>query len=154
MLEVKKIYIDARFKSIDSKSDSDFTIELGRSINIPDDTIAYITEIVLPVSWTTIDERNNKLYYTISYYVNGSIEKSYWILPVDFKNYNGTTLAEEMMEKMNDGLYLDMKYKFKFNVEYNYVENQLKIEIINLRTISQTPEDVIEVELLSDEDLL
>ena len=154
MLEVKKIYIDTRFKTIDSKSDSDFTIELPRTINIPDDTIAYTNEIVLPCSWTTIDERNNKLYYTISYYVNGSIEKSYWILPVDFKNYNGTTLAEEMMEKMNDGLYLDMKNKFKFNIEYNYVENQLKIEIINLRTISQTPEDIIEVELLSDEDLL
>ena len=52
---------------------------------------------MLPVSWTTIDERNNKLYYSISHYVNGSIDKSYWILPVDFKNYNGSTLVTELM---------------------------------------------------------
>ena len=109
MLEVKRVYIDTRFKTSDSKSDSDFIIELPKTINIPDDTIAYINDIVLPVSWTTINERNNKLYYSISHYVNGSYEKSYWILPTDFKNYNGTTLAEEMMETMNDGLYDKMK---------------------------------------------
>ena len=61
MLEVRKIYIDTRFKTEDSKPDSDFTIELPKTINIPDDTIAYIKDIVLPVSWTTIDERHNKL---------------------------------------------------------------------------------------------
>ena len=109
MLEVKKIYIDTRFKTSDSKSDSDFTIELPKTINIPDDTIAYINDIVLPVAWTTIDERNNKLYYSISHSVNGNSEKSYWILPIDFKNYNGTILADEMMTTMNDGLYVNMK---------------------------------------------
>ena len=62
MLELKKIYIDTRFKTIDSKSDSDFTIELPRTINIPDDTTAYTNDIVLPVSWTTADEQNDKLY--------------------------------------------------------------------------------------------
>ena len=124
MLEVKQIYIYTRFKTIDSKSDSDFVIELGRTINIPDDTIAYINDIVLPVSWSTIDEGNTKLQYSIAYYVDGKIEKSYWILPVDFKNYNGTTLADEMMEKLNDGLYTDMKNKFTFNIEYDYIENQ------------------------------
>jgi hypothetical protein len=99
MLEVKKIYIDTRFKTSDSKSDSAFTIELPKTINIPDDTIAYIYDIVLPVSWTTIDERTNKLYYSILTYANGGWGTSYWILPTDFLNYNGTTLADEMMEK-------------------------------------------------------
>ena len=62
MLDVNKIYIDTRFKAEDSKSDSDFIIELLKTINIPDDTIAYINDIVLPVSWTTINESNNTLY--------------------------------------------------------------------------------------------
>ena len=155
MLEVKKIYIDTRFKTEDSKSDSDFTIELNKTINIPEDTVAYINDIVLPVSWTTIDERNNKLYYSISQYVNGAYDTSYWILPTDFKNYNGTTLAEEMMEKMNDGLYEDMKLKFKFNIEYNYIENQLKIEIIDLRSDGDKYYGhAAEVVLFSDADLL
>ena len=79
MLEVKKIYIDTRFKTADSRSDSDFTIELPKTINIPEDTICYINDIVLPVSWTTIDERNNRLYYSISHYANGNYDTAYWI---------------------------------------------------------------------------
>ena len=39
MLEVNKIYIDTRFKTEDSKSDSDFTIGLPKTVNTPDDTI-------------------------------------------------------------------------------------------------------------------
>ena len=91
------MYIDTICKTEDSKSDSDFTIALPKTINIPDDTIAYINDIVLPVSWTTIDEVNHKLYYSISHYVNGGHDTSYLILPSDFKNYNGSTLAEEPM---------------------------------------------------------
>ena len=55
MLEVKNVYIDTRFKTADSRSDSEFIIDLPKTINIPEDTIAYINDIVLPVSWTTID---------------------------------------------------------------------------------------------------
>ena len=62
MLDIKKVYIDTRFKTPDSKSDSDFFIELPRSLNVPEDTICCVTDIVIPVSWLTIDSRNNKLY--------------------------------------------------------------------------------------------
>ena len=86
MLEVRKIYIDTRFKTEDSRSDSDFTIELLKAISIPEDTICYINDIVLPVSWTTIDERNHKLYFSTSHYNNGKYDTSYWILPTDFNN--------------------------------------------------------------------
>ena len=55
---------------------------------------------------------------------------------------------------MNDGLYLDMKEQTKFNIGYNYVENQFKIEIIVLRTITPILEDNIEVYWLTDEDFL
>ena len=64
MLEVKNmlyIYIYTRFKTADRKSDSDLTRELPKTINIPEDTICYINDIVLPVSWTTIDQRNTNL---------------------------------------------------------------------------------------------
>ena len=93
----------------DSKSDSDFTIELPRTVNIPDDTVAYINDLVLPVSWTTIYERNNDLYYSISHTVNGRYDTSYWTLPTDFEKYNGTPLADELMATMNDGLYDNME---------------------------------------------
>ena len=87
MLEVTKIYGDTIFKTPESKSDSDFTIELPKTINIPEDTIAYINDIVLSVSWTTIDERNNKLYYSILHYADGGWDKSYWVPPTDFQQH-------------------------------------------------------------------
>ena len=60
MLDIKRVYVDTRFKTVDSKSDSDFFIELPRSLNVPDNTICYINDIVIPVSWSTVDARNNK----------------------------------------------------------------------------------------------
>ena len=58
------------------------------------------------------------------------------------------------MVKMHDGLYDDMKGNFEFNVEYNYVENQLNIELIDSRSVAdQYYGHVAEVLLFSDEDL-
>ena len=77
------------------------------------------------------------------------------ILPTDFKIYNGSTLVADMMEKMNDGLYDDMKPKFKFNADYTYVENQLNIELIELMSAGDRYYGhASEVLLVSDEDLL
>lgn len=47
MLEVNKSYIDTIFKTPESNSYPDFTIELHKPINIPDDKIAYTNDVVL-----------------------------------------------------------------------------------------------------------
>jgi hypothetical protein len=65
-LDITKIYIDTRYRTKNSKSESDFSVELPRSFNIPDGVVAHIDDIVLPVSWTVIDERNNKAYIAFS----------------------------------------------------------------------------------------
>ena len=64
-LYITKIYLDSRFKTKNSKSDSDFSIELPRSFNVPDGVVVHIDDIVIPVSWSTIDERNNKCYISV-----------------------------------------------------------------------------------------
>jgi hypothetical protein len=55
---------------------------------------------------------------------------------------------------MNDGLYDSMKLQCKFNIEYNYIENQLNIEIIDLRPIAEQYGSIADVKLFSNEDLL
>ena len=67
MLDTYKVYIDTRFKTSDSKSDSEFFIELPRSLNVPENCICYITDVVIPVSWSTIDARNNKVYMYVDW---------------------------------------------------------------------------------------
>ena len=45
-------------------------------------------------------------------------------LPTDFNNYNGSTLADERKEKMNDELFDNTKGQSKFNIDYTYGEQQ------------------------------
>ena len=48
MLPIKKIYIDTRFKSSDSRSDSDFKIDLPTTLLMPEDTGFYIDDVCIP----------------------------------------------------------------------------------------------------------
>jgi hypothetical protein len=62
-LPVHKIYIDTRFRTANSKSHSNFYIDLPETYNFPDGTVAYVDEICIPVSWYTIQNgRNNTLF--------------------------------------------------------------------------------------------
>ena len=60
-MEIEQVYIDTRCKSAESKSDSDFYVQLPGALNIPDNCVCDIDDIVIPVSWTSIYERNNIL---------------------------------------------------------------------------------------------
>ena len=67
MLPVKKIYVDTRFTSLNSASSSEFTIDLPQSYTFPDNAVAYIDDVCIPVSWYTIQEgRNNRLYVRVN----------------------------------------------------------------------------------------
>ncbi len=61
-LPIRKIYIDTRFKTKDSISDSEFKYELNQSISLPDNCVCFVDDVIIPNSWYTIDENNNKLY--------------------------------------------------------------------------------------------
>ena len=62
MLPIKKLYIDSRFKSPDSVSDSDFYIDLPETLLMPEGTGFYLDDISIPVTWYPITEnRNNKI---------------------------------------------------------------------------------------------
>ncbi len=63
MLLINKLYIDSRFKSPHSVSDSDFYIDLPGSLLMPEGTGVYVGDISIPVSWYPIEQnRYSKLY--------------------------------------------------------------------------------------------
>ena len=62
MLPIKKVYVDSKYKTEDSISDSDFKFELGQSITLPDDAKFFISDCCIPHSWRTVEYWNNKLY--------------------------------------------------------------------------------------------
>ena len=59
-IPIKKVYIDSRFKTKDSTSNSDFKYELVESIQIPDTCVCFIDDVIIPVSWYNIDEDNRR----------------------------------------------------------------------------------------------
>ena len=44
-LPVKKIYVDSRWKSKDSASDSDFKFELSQSLTMPKNCVCYLSDV-------------------------------------------------------------------------------------------------------------
>ncbi len=97
MLDIKKVYFDTRYKSSDSNSDSDFFVELPLAVNIPDKCICYVDDIVLPVSWTMIDDRNNQLY--VAYRIGDVVSEETVTIPSG--NYNGITFSNVLEVAMN-----------------------------------------------------
>ena len=58
-LPIKKIFVDSRYRTIDSASDSDFRVQLGRNMFLPDDCIMHIESVVIPHTWYTIEQGVN-----------------------------------------------------------------------------------------------
>jgi hypothetical protein len=122
MLDIKKVYIDTRFKTSDSVSDSDFYVELPLSINIPDKCICYIDDIVLPVSWTMIDSRNNYVYLGLR--IGETIHELRVQMPNG--NYNGITFASALQTVINSVL---TPYSTPVEVSYDNVNNKMTITL-------------------------
>ena len=123
MLYIKKVYIDTRFKTPDSKSDSDFFIELPRSLNVPEDTICYITDIVIPVSWSTVGENNNKLYVC----VQRNSTRVYKKMSLVAKNYDGITFADALHVLLNT----ELTGIASFEVSYLLSDNEITIKQVS-----------------------
>ena len=97
---MQKIYIDSRFRTANSKSESDFNVELPRSFNVPDGVVAHIDDIVIPVSWSTIDERNNTAY--VAFYILNTMHDV--VITLDSKNYDGATFATALQQKLTEAV--------------------------------------------------
>ena len=55
---IKKVYTDNRFKTKDSKSNSDFKYDVVESIQLPDKSVCFVDDVIIPVNWYNIDENN------------------------------------------------------------------------------------------------
>ena len=54
MDKVKKVYVDSRFRTNDSVSNSDFKFELTEALDLADNTWAFVDDISIPHTWRTI----------------------------------------------------------------------------------------------------
>jgi hypothetical protein len=142
-MDIKKVYIDTRFKTADSKSDSDFYVELPRALNIPDKCVCYIDDIVIPVAWNTIDERNQKLYLGVT--VDASITVQTVIF--DPGNYTGVSFTAAFESKVNAAL---LAYELSVGCSYDLMNNKLQIVLNDDRDPAT---GVVQVVILTDAEM-
>ena len=118
MLPIKKVYVDSKYKTEDSISDSDFKFELGQSITLPDDAKFFISDCTIPHSWKTVEYWNNKLYLKMIDDTN-SANTNYYIITLEEKTYNGTTLATEIKNKIMNAAGLSSGVNITYSVQTN-----------------------------------
>jgi hypothetical protein len=94
MLPIKQIYIDSRYKSNDSVSDSNLYIDLPINLLMLDNISFYIDDVSIPVSWYVIEEgRNNLLYFTF--------DVQDFLAHITPGDYSLATLNQELVDAMH-----------------------------------------------------
>jgi hypothetical protein len=100
-LPIKKIYIDTKYKSADSISNSNFKIDLPHSLTFPENSVFYIDDVSIPHSWYVVEgDVNDKLYITVIA-DDGSLNAVYTVT-IQPGNYNGIDLASELAIRINN----------------------------------------------------
>ena len=112
-LPIKKIYIDSRFSTPDSISNSNFKIQLNRSASLPKNTVFYIENFVCSHSFYTIETGINDSLYV-------KINVNYLILKIPPGNYNGSSFAAQLSKTLN--LVVDA-FTVVFNLNINNFTN-------------------------------
>lgn len=98
-LPFRKLYVDTRFKTTDSISNSDFKFQLGRPASMPANTTFCVDEINIPHSWNTIETGiNDKLYVSWATSNNPLV---YATLVIPQKRYNGSELSTQIQTQLN-----------------------------------------------------
>jgi hypothetical protein len=135
MLPRKKIYIDSRFKSNDSISDSNFKIILDSTIQLPENCAYIINDIAISNVFRTIETNiNDKLY--LQFYMASSTPpvNLFSIITLPSSIYNGFTLATMIQDILNEEI-KDIYYKlvqrnfqlWTFKCTYTELLNEFKI---------------------------
>ena len=70
MLPLKKICIDSRDRTADSKSASNFEIELPNTVQMPGNIVFCVSDVCVPHVWKTVEEGFNDNMF-LSYIVPG-----------------------------------------------------------------------------------
>ena len=93
MLPVKKLYIDSKAKTSDSKSTSDFSIDLTESLTMPEGAVFQVCDVLIPHSWYLIDDSNRNLYF---FELDGLVGSGFFTIALNIGNYLGPDLAGEI----------------------------------------------------------
>jgi len=121
-LNIRKIYIDSRFKNANSSSDGDFKFELKESVQLPDNCAVFIDDITIPNSWYNVDSQSNRLY--VRRYQDLSNTTTDHIIALAVQNHTFTSLTNALQTALDDSFGSNI-----FTVTQNVFLGTMSIEV-------------------------
>ena len=103
MLPVKKIYVDSKYKTADSISDSNFKFQLPQTCYMPENTKFFISDCAIPHTWYTVNDFNYKLYlrtYNTNALTGGTGLHNDYVINLTKGTYNGATFRTQLAVKI------------------------------------------------------
>ena len=110
MLPIKKLYIDSKARTADSKSTSEFAVDLVESLTMPEGAKFQVCDVLIPHTWYLIDEHNQNLYFRE---LNGFVGDTFMIR-IDIGNYDGDSMAGEISKQIQS-----VTRQFQYAVSYD-----------------------------------
>ena len=97
-LTYKKIFIDSKYRTAQSRSSSDFSVELNENLETPEGTRMYITDVSIPAVWKSTEVGFYEYIYVMIF--DGET------LVKNFRHYLGNKIyfAEQLAFDINEGL--------------------------------------------------
>ena len=101
-LTYKKVYVNSQYRVSDSKSSSDFKIELQDTFEIPDNTIMQVHEVAIPNAWYSINTNNQNLYIRHQILPPATPQGiTYRRIEIPVGNYTAPDLASAIQTQLN-----------------------------------------------------
>ena len=125
MDKIKKVYIDSRYKTSDSISNSDFKFELQEQFEVPDNTVCYIDDISIPHSWYTVEDYNNRLFISHQNPTTTNVDFNA-VIEIPTGNYTGASFASALQTAIQERfpwvscVYNASKGTITFSSEYTF----------------------------------
>ena len=120
MLPIKKLYIDSKAKSKDSRSTSDFAIDLVESLTMPDGAVFQVCDVLIPHTWYLIDEHNCNIYFNE---VQPQFRSGNFSIALTMGNYDGDSLAGEISKQIQAAT----TKLFQYAVNYDGATGSIRI---------------------------
>ena len=97
-----KVYVNSKYRVSDSRSTSDFKIELQDTFEIPDNTIMQVHEVAIPNAWYSINTNNQNLYFRHQILPPATPQGiTYRRIEIPVGNYTAPELATTIQTQLN-----------------------------------------------------
>ena len=120
-----RLYIGSRYRTYDSKSSSDFTVELNEALDLPARTKVRVYNLCVPYSWYTVEAGVNEYLYLAEKQPDNSWVGRVLALPTGM--YDGPKLATNLRLAFNAGSSYGTD---PYSVSYNDRTGRISITLV------------------------